>query len=300
MCVIACTPPGEMLTDEILKKCWDDNDDGAGYMFSTGNELVIRKPFWKFEDLLEQYHKDAAEYGDYSPFVIHFRWATHGQLNVLNTHPHKLCGGKVGMVHNGIFADTPPINSGISDTVYFCRTVLAKRQPSQLIGRRFKAYLEDMIGANRVVFMDWTGKVSIVNDVMGDWVGEVWFSNLNFLVERKWIPSPHTQGAWELATVPKTEDEDFTNYAEKTVVLPPACPVTGELEVDEQTQKTRAEVMWDEWDKEQEQRKEIEIWSKMNPPKTGAGVAMRAGKPISDTLSPSSNFISPGTFPIGG
>src|SRR3989344_6039762 len=34
--------------------------------------------------------------------IAHLRWATHGQPNQINDHPHKDCQGEVWVVHNGI------------------------------------------------------------------------------------------------------------------------------------------------------------------------------------------------------
>lgn len=167
-------------------------------MFAVEGDLIIRKPFWKFDEFIEQLQRDVAAHGNESMFVIHFRWATHGALTAVNTHPHPLCGGRVGLVHNGVFSNPPPDSANISDTVYFCRTVLANRQPSQLLGRRFRNHLENEIGTNRLVFMDWRGEVSIVNAAMGDWIDGVWFSNLNFLLPKRWV----TPGGQSYAAVP--------------------------------------------------------------------------------------------------
>lgn len=262
-------PKGLTVEDDILKQCWDDNDDGAGYMFAANGKLCIRKPFFKFDELLDSYKRDSAKYGDESAFVIHFRWATHGGRTELNTHPHSLCGGRVGMVHNGIFADTPPSTSAISDTVYFCRTVLAKRQPSQLLGRRFREYLEDMIGFNKIVMMDFEGKISIVNAVMGDWIDGVWFSNLNFCQPiRTWVP---VSSGWQ--------------PIKHTLPLPPCTPEATrpeEISDEEAAKGELEEESLEAWREYETQREQIEAWGEAT------------------TRTRTSTVINEIVYPIGG
>lgn len=148
-------------------------------MFAAAGKLVIRKPFYRLKDLWKAYKADHREHGATSPFVVHFRWATHGNGDVVNIHPHPICGDKVGLVHNGILNCDPPLSSGISDTVYFCRTVLAHRQPSFVLGHRCNSWLAELIGpSNKFVMMDGRGNVSIVNSTSGEWLDGCWFSNV--------------------------------------------------------------------------------------------------------------------------
>lgn len=178
MCVIAVQPKGNpTLSEDILSNCWWNNPHGAGYMFTSGGVLTIRKPFFKLKDLISAYVSDHRQHGHSSPFVLHFRWMTHGKKNELNTHPHVLADGEVGLVHNGVLDFDPP-STKISDTVFFCRTVLAKRAASQLVGKKFNALLGEMIGKhNKFVLMDGNGKLSIVNEKQGLYDNRVWWSN---------------------------------------------------------------------------------------------------------------------------
>ncbi len=187
MCIAIYQPVGSaILSDSTLERCWDKNKDGAGYMFVDSGKLVVRKPFFKRKELISAYQADFAAYGQTSPFVTHFRWRTHGIKDELNTHPHIICNGQVGMVHNGILPFDPPSQSKISDTVWFCITVLAERQRSQLLSQRFGAYLADMIGYNKLILMGNNGRVSIVNEKAGVWDDGIWYSNTGY---KGWMPT---------------------------------------------------------------------------------------------------------------
>jgi hypothetical protein len=183
MCLIAYQPAGsEPLPFDTFENGWKANADGAGYMFAANGELVIRKPFYKLRSLLRSYRVDFAKHGASSAFVLHFRYATHGVKNETNTHPHLLDNGKVGLVHNGILSFEPPFQSKISDTVHFCRTVLAYRNPADLVGETLRGILAEMIGTfNKLVLMDNAGNVSIVNEDAGQWEGSTWYSNGSYL-----------------------------------------------------------------------------------------------------------------------
>ena len=175
MCLIVFQPKGDgVLPTFELRDAWNANPDGAGYMFARDGELVIRKPFFKYRSLKRHYRRDFAKYGDKSPFVLHFRYATHGPKNSLNTHPHPLADGTVGLAHNGVFPWIPE-DTTISDTVHFCRLIEPITRES-LMSRGFCEYLEDEIQWNKVVLLDNTGDYRILNETFGHWDGDRWFS----------------------------------------------------------------------------------------------------------------------------
>lgn len=180
MCLIAYQPPGDKPFERsVLENGWDQNHHGAGYMFVDGDKLVIRKPFFKLKELLRSYHDDHRKCGTSSHFVVHFRWATHGSAKAVNIHPHVLANGDAGLVHNGILTDfLPPHSSDISDTVWFCKTVLYGRPIEQLTNVDFGGVLAEMIGTrNKLVLLDKTGQCVIVNHAEGVKAGDRWYSN---------------------------------------------------------------------------------------------------------------------------
>jgi hypothetical protein len=66
----------------------------------------------------------------------------------------------------------------VSDTVWFCKTVLMGRDAEQLMSDIFGKVMAEMVGAgNKLVLMDNRGHVSIVDESDGAWDGCCWFSN---------------------------------------------------------------------------------------------------------------------------
>lgn len=182
MCIIAAQQMGSPpLASDILANCWKENPHGAGYMFCEGGNVVIRKAFFKLEELENSYREDHGRYGQSSPFVLHFRWATHGSKNELNTHPHPVITGDVALVHNGVLRVLIPKGEDISDTIAYIREHLSWRTPKQLLGAKMRRRLEDDIGwQNKFVILRGDGELSIVNEREGEWSAGVWYSNDNY------------------------------------------------------------------------------------------------------------------------
>lgn len=221
MCLIILNPSGEKLPQSALENGWHDNPHGAGYMFVAGGKLVIRKPYHKLKLLLADLRADHAAHGASSPFVVHFRFATHGEKTAENCHPHPVCGGQIGLVHNGILRDfLPPFMSDHSDTVHFCRTVLAYRSAVHVIDETFRKILAEMIGTtNKFVLLIETGEVSIVNESAGTWDNGNWYSNDSYKSSRvfscnipaRYLPATADlfgrRDVWDEARAESTADE---------------------------------------------------------------------------------------------
>ena len=97
---------------EGLKKLEYRGYDSAGIAFEASNKFSIIKTIGSPANLSEKINTAASHL-----CIGHTRWATHGEANETNAHPHTSSNGMFVIVHNGIIENyeqlrTELINSG--------------------------------------------------------------------------------------------------------------------------------------------------------------------------------------------
>ena len=123
MCLLVMQEQNTTIEDKNLKNAYDSNPDGVGYSFINSNNKIMTKKYRDYKKFLSAYQGDIKEFGNSSPFLLHFRLATHGQSEgTFNVHPFKVSKDTV-FAHNGIISDVDD-DKKLSDTQVFNRDIL--------------------------------------------------------------------------------------------------------------------------------------------------------------------------------
>lgn len=185
MCVAIWKPAHVKIKKETLKICYDNNSDGCGFAYINTDDLGKReikiKKTMNF-DVFYKWYERALKLNPDSPFIIHFRIATHGTVDAYNCHPFKINNDLV-FAHNGIISKASKCpNKKKSDTQMFNTEILRNIHPLDLMWNdAIKALVEAYIGGtNKLILMDIDGDVNIFNEDVGNWHEGAWYSNMSY------------------------------------------------------------------------------------------------------------------------
>jgi glucosamine--fructose-6-phosphate aminotransferase (isomerizing) len=144
MCGIVgyCGPrPAADILLEGLKRLEYRGYDSAGICVGDGEDFTIIKRKGKVKDL-----RDIVPVGLKGDFGIgHTRWATHGEVNDLNSHPHTDDRGDVAVVHNGIIENYTALKNKLSSEGHVFRTETDTEVIAHLIAEMYDGDLEKAV-----------------------------------------------------------------------------------------------------------------------------------------------------------
>ncbi len=137
--------------------------DSAGVaLFNEQSQLNIYKAAGKVADLeaVAKGHDCSGTIG-----IAHTRWATHGEPNVVNAHPHVSQTGDITLVHNGIIENYAALRKQLmskgytfkseTDTEVLCQLIqYTKTKNNCSIDRAVRVALQKVIGAYAIVVLD--------------------------------------------------------------------------------------------------------------------------------------------------
>lgn len=132
MCIIiAKNKKGRLPKEEELKRAFEWNNDGGGFMYVDNGKVIIDKGYMKYSSFIKRYKSLLEKYNNFKnkSLVIHCRIGTSGKNTKGNTHPYPITDNvrllksrhltqDVGIVHNGIIKGYGTA-TGLNDTQEF-------------------------------------------------------------------------------------------------------------------------------------------------------------------------------------
>ncbi len=118
--------------------------DSAGVAILNGDGLKVEKAAGKIA-VLERLIHDAHPTGFVG--IAHTRWATHGEPNTVNAHPHVDCKGRIAVVHNGIIENYSTLKTKLEQEGHEFRTDTDTEVLVHLIEKFYDGNLEKAVAA---------------------------------------------------------------------------------------------------------------------------------------------------------
>jgi len=146
---------------EGLKRLEYRGYDSAGVCLRDDNGFVITKAPGRVAGV-EKMAVDADVGGQSTVGIAHTRWATHGEPNQVNAHPHTDDSGKIALVHNGIIENYATIKQFLINEGHGFTTDTDTEVLAQLIGEFYNDGAETLEEAVQRALKEVTGTYGIV------------------------------------------------------------------------------------------------------------------------------------------
>lgn len=211
MCLAIFLPPGNYITKDEVFTAASSNPDGFGFCYAANGNLESFKSLY-IKEMYEEYVFSATRNLS-SPFMMHFRLATHGGINKENCHPFLFDNGesKFAIVHNGIFPLT--VEDGKTDSEAFGSFLEKIRGPfwdDNIINPIINKFVKDCW--SKVILMLPNSRSFIFNEEAGGWDDKGrWFSNWShkgFRKQRLLLNRNRTRGHCECGKINAILDEN--------------------------------------------------------------------------------------------
>ena len=127
---------------EGLKRLEYRGYDSAGVAILNNGDLLIEKREGKITEL--EKHLAARDFPG-TTGIAHTRWATHGEPNSVNAHPHVDGSGEIAIVHNGIIENYQAIKTRLQQKGHEFITETDTEVVAHLIEDFYDGTLEDAV-----------------------------------------------------------------------------------------------------------------------------------------------------------
>lgn len=180
MCTFFVKKPKQTLKKEHFTTIIDNNPQGFGFMYTTGDKIVIVKSATPNAEKLWAKYCDAVAKFPQSHFIGHGRIATGSNVDYENTHPF-VVNKSLAFVHNGIIRQFPS-TAKRSDTYQYMEQVIRKLPKDFYKNKSILDMMGRDIAGSKFAFLTIDNKVIIVNRhaCVVDAETGVLFSNNNY------------------------------------------------------------------------------------------------------------------------
>lgn len=142
---------------EGLKRLEYRGYDSAGVALVGEGRVWIRKKAGKVTELEELVMRNGVHY---KVGIGHTRWATHGEPNDVNAHPHADCNMNIAVIHNGIIENYTTIKTILEREGHSFRSETDTEVLAHLIEEAYK-HTEDLFSAVRWALADVEGTYGV-------------------------------------------------------------------------------------------------------------------------------------------
>ena len=158
----------------LIEDIYSKNSDGLGAMYATKTGLKVVKTLPKNAADVRKFVESLPN--DDRELALHFRWRTHGEINLAQCHPYPVIEG-TALMHNGILSTGNKADVTKSDTYHFIADYLANMSADNLHCPKVTEMIGEYIGENKFAIMSADGRLTVINKDQGVAYDGVWYSN---------------------------------------------------------------------------------------------------------------------------
>lgn len=181
MCLLTVFYPYAEVNEDNLEEASFSNPDGFGFAILMGDHIAKFRSM-NYYETVEHFLSLRERYPD-TFALFHHRFATGGGNTTENCHPFTWgFDEKFAIGHNGVLPITPGRRK--SDTRIWTEHNLADVSPKSLDDNVWFAKVEQWLGSSKVAVLSASNDTEyglyIMNEHLGHWDGDVWYSNYSY------------------------------------------------------------------------------------------------------------------------
>ena len=187
MCLLTFIPENEIPTKRQLENASCNNPHGFGYAMIIDGELIVNKSM-NSDELIKDFISMKKKHPE-AVALYHCRYSTHGTSTVDNCHPFYIGNDTLTVLaHNGIL-DIPTFDNR-SDTRTFAEDLYPSYNNVGGIDNPavFKAIEQWAVGSKIIILTvnpKYKYNVYILNEKLGHWKKNIWWSNYAYEDKQK-------------------------------------------------------------------------------------------------------------------